>query len=127
MSRYAGEDLFGSGPHTIHMGEDRVDQWQQSFHGQNFVLNFTGGYRGTVGMIKGTLKAESAEGIETLIDTITRYIAAGVEYTLVDNFGRTWNNVVLMSPFKRLGQLIPTSSPNKYHQDYEVGFMVIRK
>jgi len=96
MSSYAGENLFGSGPHAFRLGT-----WQRSLQTRGFsgvcgemVLNL--GLRSRRIAQSGRLQAGSASALHALLDAVNA-CNDGATHTLVDNHGRSYPHVVLES------------------------------
>ena len=95
MSAYAGEDLFGSGPHRFHVHgvEQRaVRHGQPGVDGEAVTVLGRGGRRIDQ---EGTLLADD---VATLTEQLSRVEskADGRKAELVDDVGRRWADVMLL-------------------------------
>jgi hypothetical protein len=94
MSTYDGNDLFGSGPHSIKAGSWTRSQQRRGFAGVSGELVIDHGRRSRLLIHAGRLQAASPTHLESLIDAIEAY-QDGYAYSLVDNHGRHYTNVLL--------------------------------
>jgi len=96
MSSLDGQDLFGSGPHTV-----RATSWQRSvrrrgFPGLDGELILDMGLRSRIISQQGRLQAATADALNALITQIEQFLD-GKPHTLVDDHGRSFPNVLLES------------------------------
>ncbi len=101
MSSFAGQDLFGTGPHKMVIQPVIQAAKLTGFAGLNGIEDMDLGQRGYPITITGQLKAANAVALNVIIGAIETYRAAG-KATLVDSHGITWTNVRL-GPFRILG------------------------
>jgi hypothetical protein len=96
MSTLNGQDLFGSGPHTIRPGSWPRAQKHRGFPGVDGQLVIDLGRRARTIEQTGRLQAGTASQLAALIDAIVAR-HDGNAYTLVDNHGLTHANVLIDS------------------------------
>jgi len=96
MSTLDGQDLFGSGPHTIRPGDWCRAQQRRGFAGVDGELVIDMGRRARTIEQTGRLQASTASQLAALIDAIVA-LHDGNVYTLVDNHGLTHADVLIDS------------------------------
>jgi len=96
MSTLNGQDLFGSGPHTIRAGNWPRSQQRRGFPGIDGEVVIDMGRRARTIEQTGRLQASTASELATLIDAIIA-LHDGNPYTLVDNHGLAYSNVLIDS------------------------------
>ena len=84
MSSYAGQNLFGSGPHAFRFGPWQRSVQRRGFAGVNGELVLDLGLRSRQIFQTGRLQADSASGLNGLLDAINAR-GDGAEHVLVDN------------------------------------------
>jgi len=120
MSTFDGQDLFGSGGHQVIFGQVADDSHEISFAGQNDSFDMSHGTRRAFGQIVGELRGSNYNDLLAQELDIRQYVADGGAYTLVDNFGGTFNSVKLLSYTPRGPR--KTTDDDLYLQKYIVRF-----
>jgi hypothetical protein len=95
MPSFGGSAIFGRGV-TIVTGDLIQQRQTNEFPGLNGIESLTMGSRGLMTQVKGTLFAANSALLSTA-EAIFRSYRDGNAYQFVDNYGATWNNVVLDS------------------------------
>ncbi len=95
MSSFAGEDLFGSGPHEFLLGPWQRSLQARGFAGLNGLLLLDMGLRSRTITQTGRLQADSADDLHAVLDAINAR-CDGDEHALVDNHGKSYPAVVLV-------------------------------
>lgn len=85
------------------------------------ILNL--GSRGSTTSVSGAVSASSLANLSSALQTLGAYVSDGGAYTLVDNLGTTWTNVVMMG-FTPVGKVF-VSTPGIYTIRYEAQFLHI--
>lgn len=85
------------------------------------VLNM--GSRGSNTVLQAAVSSSSLAGVSTALQTLGAYVLDGGAYTLVDNMGTTWTNVIMVS-FQPTGRVV-RSLPGVYTIKYEAEFLHI--
>lgn len=78
------------------------------------------GTRGAITQLRGVLAASSRSGLATLLGTFRAYHAAGGKATLVDTYGVSWTNVILVQ-FRPIANIYPV--PGGFCTRYEAEFL----
>ncbi|MCP4566829.1 MAG: hypothetical protein GY841_04520 [FCB group bacterium] len=94
MSTYAGQNLFGSGPHRITTQPETFVNKFSGYAGLNGAEVLMMGGRGRRIRITGQLKAATFAALDTILANIETYRRLGPA-TLVDNDAAVWPRVVL--------------------------------
>lgn len=117
MSSYAGEDLFGSGPHRFHVGGLELRHVLHETPGGRGVGLSSQGLQGRAVGQSGELVADDPGQMQQLINAIEAKVD-GRGHTLVDEHGRSWGGVVMVKfrpgPLVRVGGRVRVS----YRVDY---------
>ena len=107
MSSFGGEDLFGSGPHRFVVGGVSQRHEEHASPGRDGARLTVLGKTGRRIEHRGTLLDDGAAGLEAQRAAIEAAMT-GEPRTLVDELGRTWSGVVMLSfepgRVRRLGQ-----------------------
>ena len=96
MSSLDGNDLFGSGPHTVQPGSWQRQVSRRSFSGVDGEFLLDQGRRSREVRQEGRLQAETAEALEGLVGQIEPFID-GELHVLVDDLGREFPDVIVES------------------------------
>jgi hypothetical protein len=118
MSSYAGEDLFGSGPHAIRFGPWQRQLQRRGFAGVDGEMILDLGLRSRRIVQAGRLEAGTANGLAVLADAIDACCDAS-ENTLVDNHGRSHARVILES----FRPTTPRQRGRGFYCDYEIEYL----
>ncbi len=94
MSSLDGQDLFGSGPHSIRPGSWQRSMERRSFAGVDGELVLDMGLRGRVISQNGRLQAATASALNDLISPIEELID-GELHTLVGNHSRVYGRLLI--------------------------------
>ena len=94
MSSLDGEDIFGSGPHTIRTGPWQRSLQRRGFAGIDGELVIDMGLRSRVIMQEGRLQAATASAIQTFISQIEDFVD-GRLHTLVGNHGEVFARLLV--------------------------------
>lgn len=94
MSSYAGENLFGSGPHAFRLGPWRRSLQSRGFAGVDGELVLNLGLRSRQIVQTGRLQADSADALQALLNAIDSR-CDGAAHGLVDNHGNSYASVIL--------------------------------
>ncbi len=105
MSSFNGQDLFGSGPHSIRPGAWERQLQRRGFAGVDGELLLDMGLRSRAIQQTGRLQGVSAAAVAALVSAIEAY-QDGLPYALVDDHGQTFSTVILeqfqpTSPIRR--------------------------
>ena len=92
MSSLGGQNLFGSGPHTIRPGSWQRSVQHRGFAGVNGELVLDMGLRSRLVLQDGRLQAASASALNTLISQIEQFVD-GELHTLIDNYSHSYSPV----------------------------------
>ncbi len=117
MSSYAGQDLFGSGPHALCFGPWVRRFQRRGFAGLDGELVIDLGLRSRTIRQTGRLQADSTEGFNALLDAINAH-CDGAQHDLTDNHGRTHPRVILES----FETITPIRQGRGFHCDYEIEY-----
>lgn len=105
MPTFNGVDIFGAAPEFRSV--KNPGRWQfnayPGVHGREGIFH---GTDGGVTEVFGLLTAANVSALQTLEAGWRAYQAAGRTYTLVDNLGTSWPNVLLME-FEPLEEVKP--------------------
>jgi len=91
---FNGESLFSSGPHIVNPGGIVEAAKRTSFPGLDGEARLTLGRRARPLAGQGTLKAETQDALQTLVEAIEAF-RDGVAYTLVDTRGTSHEDCTL--------------------------------
>jgi hypothetical protein len=89
MSQLDGQDLFGSGPHTIRPASQARALNRRSFPGIDGEIILDLGARARQLVQTGRLQADTAAGLSALISQIEA-VVDGQVHTLLDDLGNTY-------------------------------------
>ena len=117
MSSYAGQDLFGSGPHAFRFGPWQRSVQRRGFAGVNGELVLDLGLRSRQIFQTGRLETDSAGGLNSLLEAINAQ-GDGAEHALVDNHGQSHPHVIL----ERFEITSPLRRGRRFHCDYKVDY-----
>lgn len=117
MSSYAGQNLFGSGPHAFRFGPWQRSVQRRGFAGLNGELVLDLGLRSRQIFQTGRLQADSASGLNGLLDAINAR-GDGAEHALVDNHGQSHPHVML----ERFEPTSPLQRGRQFYCDYKVDY-----
>lgn len=117
MSSYAGQDLFGSGPHAFRFGPWQRSVQRRGFAGVSGELVLDLGVRSRQIFQTGRLEADSAGGLNSLLEVINAQ-GNGAEHALVDNHGQSHPHVIL----ERFETTSPLRRGRRFHCDYKVDY-----
>jgi len=117
MSAFAGEDLFGSGPHAFRLGPWQRAVQNRAFAGVHGELLLDLGIRSRKIRQTGRLQADSADALHALLSTIDGY-CDGAEHALVDNHGRSYASVIL----EQLETTTPVQRGRGFYCDYKAEY-----
>ncbi len=96
MSRFGGEDLFGSGPHRFEVGGLSLRHVLHETPGGRGVELSSLGRSGRSIKQAGDLVADDPNQLQGLIGVIEAKLDGGI-HTLIDDTGRSWLNTVMLS------------------------------
>lgn len=121
MSSYGGQDLFGSGPHRFEVGG--ISQRHEK-HGQPGADGEALTVMGKTGRSieqHGTLLADSVASLQSQVEAVEAAMdGRGAE--LVDDLGRRWSEVVMLSfdtgAVRRVGPRLALDYTVRYWQVY---------
>lgn len=125
MSSFNGENLFGSGPHVIYIDGIKADKHLFSFPNVHGSFDVGHGFRWRSGKIVGWLEGENIAELQSLISKIERYYVNRTAATLVDNWGRSFNDVVI-DEFRTKDEIKREIGTGRLMNDYEVIFKQLR-
>ncbi len=117
MSSYAGQDLFGSGPHRFQFGAWQRRLQPRGFAGINGEQVLDLGIRSRRIFQAGRLQADTPQNLKGLLDAINSRSDAS-EHTLVDNHGLSFSRVIL----ERFETTTPMQQGRGLYCDYEVEY-----
>ena len=117
MSSYAGQDLFGSGPHDFRFGPWERSVQRRGFAGVNGELVLDLGVRSRQIFQTGRLEADSAGGLNDLLEAINAQ-GDGREHALVDNHGQSHPHAIL----ERFETTTPLRRGRRFHCDYKADY-----
>lgn len=106
MTRFAGQNLFDSGPHHFEVGGIELRRSTHEPPGSVGVSIAAQGVTGRVIKQRGRLIADDAHALRVLTDAIEARID-GSPHELIDSHGRAWPGTVMLAfhpgPVTRLG------------------------
>jgi len=117
MSSYAGDDLFGSGPHQFLFGPWARSTLRRGFAGLDGELVLDLGRRSRQISQTGRLQADSIESLHALIDAIDAH-DDGSANVLIDNHGRSHAGVIL----ERFETTSPLQRGRKFYCEYRIEY-----
>jgi hypothetical protein len=117
VSSYAGQDLFGSGPHAFRPGPWRRATQRRGFAGVRGERVLDLGLRSRTIRQTGRLTAETAGEVAALIDAIEA-AADGAAHELIDNHGRSFPRAIL----ERFEPITPLLRGRRLHCEYEIDY-----
>jgi hypothetical protein len=96
MSRFHDQDLFGSGPHRFQIGGLTLRHVLQPTPGSRGVRLSHQGLDGRAITQTGELLADDPDALHQLVVAIEAQLD-GEPRQLIDEFGRAWSNVVMLT------------------------------
>ena len=117
MSSYAGENLFGSGPHAFRFGHWERSMQRRGFAGVNGEIVLDLGLRSRQITQTGRLQADTAGDLHEILDDINA-LSDGAEHVLVDNHSQSHQHVIL----ERFGTTTPLQHSRGFYCDYEAEY-----
>ncbi|MHC4981548.1 MAG: hypothetical protein ACYTF6_00055 [Planctomycetota bacterium] len=117
MSSLDGQDLFGSGPHSI-----RPETWSRAvqyrgFAGINGLLTLDMGLRSRRINQTGRLQAATTSAIHAIVSEIEAKLDGGI-HTLTDDLGFTYPTVLV----ERFEQSTPVRRSQGFWCDYKISY-----
>ncbi|MDE2101006.1 MAG: hypothetical protein KGL39_27415 [Patescibacteria group bacterium] len=118
MATFGGDSIFGASV-TITQSQNPNAQQTNEFFGNTGVQTLFGGGRGRTWEVTGVLVGASQADVVTAEANLLSY-ADGIARTLVDNFGRTWDNVIFKGQYKADQNSIKPCFPYGYCMAYSL-------
>lgn len=119
MSRFAGDNLFDSGPHRFEVGGIELRRSTHEPPGSVGVRIAPQGVTGRVIQQHGRLIADDAHSLRALTDAIEARID-GSPHELIDDHARAWSGTVMLAfhpgPVTRLGPRVTLTYRIEYLQ-----------
>jgi len=118
MSCFDGQDLFVSGPHSFRLGPWQRCLQRRGFAGVSGELVLDLGLRSRQVFQTGRLQADTAAGLQSLLDAISDY-CDGAEHVLVDNYDTSFPRVIL----QRFEPASAVKHGRGYYCDYDIEYV----
>lgn len=121
MSSFADQDLFGSGPHRLHIGGVSLRHVVQDTAGGIGVDLASHGTSARVITQIGELRADSRPQLRRLANLIEAQLE-GLPGTLIDDTGESWDDVVML----KFEPEPPTRVGPRWSLAYRIDYLQLR-